>query len=122
MHFALQRAATCSTRHLLSDEKNSDSISQPLLMGTSADVCSINAAGADNKYMISTYSPDEWIASPQEAARSTSTPARAMAPCLRSMRRQDLLQNHRGDDVPRLRPARAEGANYLLIPHHSGQT
>jgi hypothetical protein len=31
----------------------------------SPDVCSINAAGAANKYMVSTYSLPEQIASPQ---------------------------------------------------------
>src|SRR5262245_7413173 len=34
-------------------------------MGKTEDVCSINAAGANNKYMVSTYSLPEQIASPQ---------------------------------------------------------
>ena len=40
---------------------------------------------------------------------------------LRSVRRRNLLQKHRGYDLPRLRQARAEGANHLFLPHHSGQ-
>ena len=38
------------------DVKHGDSISLPFPMGKDEDVCSVNAAGADNKYMISTYS------------------------------------------------------------------
>jgi hypothetical protein len=34
-------------------------------MGKGEDVCSVNAAGADNKYMVSTYSFPESIASPE---------------------------------------------------------
>jgi hypothetical protein len=41
-------------------------------MGKGEDVCSINVDDANNKYMVSTYSLPERIASPQgEAARST---------------------------------------------------
>ena len=34
-------------------------------MGKGEDVCSVNAAGANNKYMVSTYSTPEQVASPQ---------------------------------------------------------
>jgi hypothetical protein len=47
------------------DVKHGDSISLPFPMGKNEDVCSINAAGANNKYMVSTYSLPESIASPQ---------------------------------------------------------
>ena len=47
------------------DVKQGHSISLPFPMGKDGDVCSVNAAGADNKYMISTYSLPESIASPQ---------------------------------------------------------
>ena len=47
------------------DVKHRDSISLPFPMGKNEDVCSVNAAGANNKYMISTYSLPELIASPQ---------------------------------------------------------
>jgi hypothetical protein len=42
-----------------------DSISPPFPMGKGEDVCLVNAAGADNKYMVSTYSFPESIASPE---------------------------------------------------------
>jgi hypothetical protein len=35
------------------EEKHGDSISLPFPMGKGVDVCAINAAGADNKYMVS---------------------------------------------------------------------
>ena len=47
------------------EEKHGDSISLPFPMGKGVDVCAVNAAGADNKYMVSTYSMPEQIASPQ---------------------------------------------------------
>ena len=47
------------------DVKHGDSISLPFPTGKGEDVCSINAAGANNKYMVSTYSLPEQIASPQ---------------------------------------------------------
>jgi hypothetical protein len=67
--YALCAAARCNVfdgvAYCQCDVKHGDSISLPFPMGKSADVCSINAAGADNKYMISTYSLPESIASPQ---------------------------------------------------------
>ena len=47
------------------EEKHGDSISLPFPMGKGVDVCAVNAAGADNKYMVSTFSLPEQIASPQ---------------------------------------------------------
>ena len=52
-------------------------------MGKDQDVCSVNAAGADNKYMISTYSLPDSIASPQGRPRSVHLLGRwAPAPTL----------------------------------------
>lgn len=67
--YALCAAARCNVfdgvAYCHCDVKHGDSISLPFPMGKDQDVCSINAAGADNKYMISTYSLPESIASPQ---------------------------------------------------------
>ncbi len=67
--YALCAAARCNVydgvAYCQCDVKHGDSISLPFPMGKSADVCSTNAAGADNKYMISTYSLPKSIASPQ---------------------------------------------------------
>jgi hypothetical protein len=67
--YALCAAARCNVfdgvAYCQCDVKRGDSISLPFRMGKSADVCSINAAGANNKYMISTYSLPEAIASPK---------------------------------------------------------
>ena len=67
--YALCAAARCNVydgvAYCQCDVKHGDSISLPFPMGKGEDVCSINAAGADNKYMISTYSLPESIASPQ---------------------------------------------------------
>ncbi len=66
--YALCAAARCNVydgvAYCQCDVKHGDSISLPFQMG-SKDICSTNAAGADNKYMISTYSLPELIASPQ---------------------------------------------------------
>jgi len=66
--YALCAAARCNVydgvAYCQCDVKHGDSISLPFPMGDK-DVCSVNAAGADNKYMISTYSLPESIASPQ---------------------------------------------------------
>ena len=67
--YALCAAARCNVFDGVSycqcDVKHGDSISLPFPMGKDQDVCSINAAGADNKYMVSTYSLPASIASPQ---------------------------------------------------------
>jgi hypothetical protein len=67
--YALCAAARCNVydgvAYCQCDVKHGDSISLPFPMGKGQDVCSINAAGANNKYMISTYSLPESIASPQ---------------------------------------------------------
>ena len=67
--YALCAAARCNVfdgvAYCQCDVKHGDSISLPFRMGKDEDVCSINAKGAANKYMISTYSLPELIASPQ---------------------------------------------------------
>ena len=67
--YALCAAARCNVydgvAYCQCDVKHGDSISLPFPMGKDEDVCSVNAAGADNKYMISTYSLPKSIASPQ---------------------------------------------------------
>ena len=69
--YALCAAARCNVydgvAYCQCDVKHGDSISLPFQMGKE-DVCSTNAAGANNKYMISTYSLPESIASPQGGA------------------------------------------------------
>ena len=61
--YALCAAARCNVfdgvAYCQCDVKHGDSISLPFPMGKDEDVCSTNAAGADNKYMISTYSLPE---------------------------------------------------------------
>ena len=67
--YALCAAARCNVydgvAYCQCEEKHGDSISLPFPMGKGVDVCAVNAAGADNKYMVSTYSLPEQIASPQ---------------------------------------------------------
>jgi hypothetical protein len=67
--YALCAAARCNVydgvAYYQCEEKHGDSISLPFPMGKGVDVCAVNAAGADNKYMVSTYSMPERIASPQ---------------------------------------------------------
>ena len=67
--YALCAAARCNVydgvAYCQCDVKHGDSISLPFHMGKDQDVCSVNAAGADNKYMISTYSLPDSIASPK---------------------------------------------------------
>ena len=123
--YALCAAARCNVldgvAYCQCDVKYGDSISLPFPMGKDEDVCSINAAGADNKYMVSTYSLPEAIVAPQRRPGDLHLPGRKLRRRLRPVRRRSLLQKHRGDDVPRLRQARAEGPDRLFLPHHSGQ-
>ena len=67
--YALCAAARCNVydgvAYCQCEEKHGDSISLPFPMGKGEDVCAVNAAGADNKYMVSTYSTPEQVASPQ---------------------------------------------------------
>jgi hypothetical protein len=67
--YALCAAARCNVydgvAYCQCEVKHGDSISLPFPMGKGEDVCSINAAGANNKYMVSTYSLPEQIVSPQ---------------------------------------------------------
>ncbi|MGP8231415.1 MAG: hypothetical protein ACLQL2_01945 [Methylovirgula sp.] len=67
--YALCAAARCNVfdgvAYCQCEVKHGDSISLPFPMGKGEDVCSVNAAGANNKYMVSTYSLPEQIASPK---------------------------------------------------------
>ena len=66
--YALCAAARCNVldgvAYCQCDVKHGDSISLPFPMGKDEDVCSINAAGTANKYMVSTYSLPEAIVAP----------------------------------------------------------
>ena len=83
--YALCAAARCNVfdgvAYCQCDVKHGDSISLPFPMGKDEDVCSINAAGANNKYMVSTYSLPDQIASPQGGSAVYTCPAeRGLAP------------------------------------------
>jgi hypothetical protein len=64
--YALCAAARCNVydgvAYCQCEQTHGDSISLPFPMGKGVDVCAVNAAGADNKYMVSTYSLPEQIA------------------------------------------------------------
>ena len=66
--YALCAAARCNVfdgvAYCQCDVKHGDSISLPFPMGKDEDVCSINAAGAANNYMVSTYSLPSAIVAP----------------------------------------------------------
>jgi hypothetical protein len=67
--YALCAAARCNVfdgvAYCQCEEKHGDSISLPFPMGKGEDVCSVNAAGTGNRYMVSTYSLPEQIVSPK---------------------------------------------------------
>ena len=67
--YALCAAARCTVfdgvAYCQCDVKSGDSISLAFQMGEGEDVCSINAAGANNRYMVSTYSLPASIVSPK---------------------------------------------------------
>ena len=84
--YALCAAARCNVfdgvAYCQCDVKQGDSISLPFPMGKDEDVCSINARGAANKYMISTYSLPESIASPQGGGAVYTCQGERAAPTL----------------------------------------
>ena len=124
--YALCAAARCNVldgvAYCQCDVKNGDSISLPFPMGKDEDVCSINAAGAANKYMISTYSLPEAIVAPHGDQAIYTCPGESSDGAYAQCDGGVLLQKHRGDDVPRLRQTRAEGPDRLFLPHHPGQS
>ena len=119
--YALCAAARCNVfdgvAYCQCDVKHGDSISLPFPMGKDEDVCSINAAGANNKYMVSTYSLPEFDRFSAGRRRGLHLPGRGWRR-LRSVRRWTVLQKHRGDDVPGLRQTGAERADHLFLPNH----
>jgi hypothetical protein len=70
--YALCAAARCNVfdgvAYCQCAVKHGDSISLPFPMGKDQDVCSINAAGASNKFMVSTFSLPEQIVAPKGSA------------------------------------------------------
>ncbi len=87
--YALCAAARCNVfdgvAYCQCDVKHGDSISLPFPMGKDEDVCSINAAGAANKFMVSTYSLPESIASPQGGGAAYTCQGDVAAPTLSAM-------------------------------------
>ena len=123
--YALCAAARCNVfdgvAYCQCDVKHGNSISLPFPMGKDEDVCSINAAGANNKYMVSTYSLPEQIASPQGGGGvytcSSHNSDGAYAQCDGGV----CFRSTEEVDVSRLRQAGAEGTDHMLLPDHSGQ-
>jgi hypothetical protein len=66
--YALCAAASCFVFNGLAyckcDVQSGDSISLPFRFGDGQDVCSVNAAGAGNGYMVSTFSVPQSVISP----------------------------------------------------------
>ena len=58
--------------------KSGDSISLPFQFGDGQDVCSVNAAGADNGYMVSTFSVPPSVISPEGDQALYTCPAEAL--------------------------------------------
>ena len=67
--YALCAAARCTVfdgvAYCQCEVKSGDSISLPFKSGEGEDVCSVNAAGANNRYMVSTYSLPASIVAPK---------------------------------------------------------
>ncbi len=97
-----------------------NSISLPFPMGKDEDVCSINAAGANNKYMVNTYSLPEQIASPQGGSGVYTCSGNSDGACAQCDGGV-CFPKHRGDEFSGLRQAGAEGTNHMLLPDHPGQ-
>ena len=116
--YALCATARCNVydgvAYCQCDVKHGDSISLPFPMGKDKDVCSVNAAGADSGCMISAYGLPRRLLRRREAARST--PARARALALMLSATADVLQKHRGDDVPGLRQPVPKGKIVCSCP------
>lgn len=66
--YALCAAAQCTVydgvAYCKCDVKHGDSISLPFKLSDGKDVCSVNAAGVNNGYMVSTFSPPESALAP----------------------------------------------------------
>lgn len=66
--YALCAVASCfvfnDVAYCKCDVKQGDSISLPFPFNTDEDVCTVNAEGADNHYMVSTFSPPESVVAP----------------------------------------------------------
>ena len=109
--YALCAAARCNVydgvAYCQCEQKHGDSISLPFPMGKDVDVCSVNAAGADNKYMVSTYSLPEQIASPQGGGGVYTCSGGKSRRRLRPMRRRLVLP-----DPPRRRPSPVSTSPY----------
>lgn len=67
--YALCATASCfvfnGVAYCTCDIKKGDSISLPLSYGNNKDVCSVNAEGVGNRYMVSTFSLSEEIVKPR---------------------------------------------------------
>ena len=102
--YALCASARCNVydgvAYCQCDVKHGDSISLPFRMGDK-DVCAVNAAGADNKYMISTYSLPEFDRFAAGRRRGLHLLRRWLR-CLRPVRRRNSAS-----EAPRKRRSRA---------------
>ena len=124
--YALCAAARCNVldgvAYCQCEVKHGDSISLPFPMGKDEDVCSINAAGAANKYMVSTYSLPEAIVAPHGDQAIYTCPGESSDGAYAQCDGGVCFRSTEETTFPGLRQARAEGPNRLFLPHHSGQS
>jgi hypothetical protein len=78
--YALCAVASCfvfnGVAYCKCDVKMGDSISLPLKFDKGEDVCTVNAKGANNGYMVSTFSVDDSVLSPKGNRAIYTCPAR----------------------------------------------
>ena len=120
--YALCAAARCNVydgvAYCQCQVKSGNSISLTFNMGKRDDVCSVNAAGAKNQYMVSTYSLPAEIVAPQRKSCGLHLLRRDVGGRLCPVRRWAMLPEHGEYHVPGLRQTRAEGADHLFLPGH----
>jgi hypothetical protein len=122
--YALCATASCFVLDGLSyckcDVKSGDSISLPFNYGRNQDVCTVNAEGKKNGYMVSTYSLPESTVAPGGDQALYDCPAGtsngAYAQC-----DGGVLYRQRRPVLPRVRQAAEEKRDHLLVPDHQGE-
>jgi hypothetical protein len=116
--YALCATASCMVLNQVAycqcDVKEGDSISLPLRVD-GEEVCSINANGVDNGYMVSTFSLLESVVAPYGHRALYTCPAGSTGGYA-AMRRRSLLHQQQRQLVPGVRQAARQRGQHLRVP------
>ena len=124
--YALCAVASCfvfnNVSYCTCDVKKGDSISIPFKFGKGKDICSVNAEGAGNGYMMSTYSLPKSVVAPHGDKALYTCPAATSTGAYAQCDGGVCFRSTPGPELSRLDQTSQAEPDHLLLPDHRSRS